>query len=967
MTFIDAIKRIFTKEELNTEYNKTEAIKDQYLLNQQKRIVEQAIKECEELEKQQTERIDNNMINQGINNNNSKDDVIELNINKRHWDKKPQGKEIGMIQKEIGQQKTEITIEELANEIAQGATFKAGALNGNKNIDWESQQVFAIDIDNDEDNVEKYGKMLTPEIAYGRCAGLGIRPTFYYHSFSSTEDHPKFRLVFITDTKVTDIRVRNAIQMALMTIFPEADKACKDLSRIFFGSHNRVTVLNDYKDRLNPYILIQYKVARNRKADENGNAGRDIKNYCQSVGLNIINGLPDVKLENDKIDEYALSSIYIYKGERKNVKNNIYFNFNIEEENAKIVTNNNDGKKKMGKYTIVTNKDKYENEIIQHFDFDELENRCELWTEFKEGSRWCYHDEVFGIATNMWRVEGAEKQMIEAIENNDDYKDKFNKINTIKSCRAYGYAPKRCCDFCPYCEECPNKGLNMLHVVDNNRGGVRKIQEAEFKDKEEVRSDLALIFHDMLNDADADKINVIKAPTGIGKTEILKTIEDYRNTVIAVPTHKLAKEVKDRLNIERCLYVSDLEIDNENLTNEYNKLIQIGAFSEAYQLLQDYVVMINNKDYIMDAKEKIMQTLKINTFLKAQKECRVTKKPIICTHSRLLHLNNKNVNTYIIDEDILSTLFPTYELSLDEITKLSYKAFELDLLELSSAFKTMKECIEKSIENMASSVIDVPTIHYSAKEVKEFIAANKDNLTINIENILNIKKIITDKKGNTIGMGKNLLPKGKIIIMSATANETVYRGLLNDRELRFVDLGNVKPEGQILLHYAGFSRSYLAKNIDKAVDKVLKEAPEAKNIITFKTYENHFKKAGLNPITNFGATTGIDAYGGQDLIVAGTPHINDSYYKLIASFIAPKAQIVTDCEYVPVIKNGWEFYFNTFNADQNTSEATILQEIQFYMVESELRQAIGRARVVNNNCTVHVFTNYPLPEMELFK
>ena len=46
-------------------------------------------------------------------------------------------------------------------------------------------------------------------------------------------------------------------------------------------------------------------------------------------------------------------------------------------------------------------------------------------------------------------------------------------------------------------------------------------------------------------------------------------------------------------------------------------------------------------------------------------------------------------------------------------------------------------------------------------------------------------------------------------------------------------------------------------------------------------------------------------------------------------------------------------------ADEN------LRLVQFWMIESELEQAIGRARLLRHDCTVHLFSNFPLKQAEM--
>ena len=61
------------------------------------------------------------------------------------------------------------------------------------------------------------------------------------------------------------------------------------------------------------------------------------------------------------------------------------------------------------------------------------------------------------------------------------------------------------------------------------------------------------------------------------------------------------------------------------------------------------------------------------------------------------------------------------------------------------------------------------------------------------------------------------------------------------------------------------------------------------------------------------------------------------------------------------VKKGiFEFRFMTYK-DLN------LQRIQFWYIEGELLQAIGRARLLRENAVVWAFTNFPLEQAELIQ
>jgi len=71
--------------------------------------------------------------------------MIKCMLDKKTFTKKPSGLEAGGVQNRLSQ--TEIEIEELANLLCNGATFKPTYLNGTKSKDWVSQQIFALDFD----------------------------------------------------------------------------------------------------------------------------------------------------------------------------------------------------------------------------------------------------------------------------------------------------------------------------------------------------------------------------------------------------------------------------------------------------------------------------------------------------------------------------------------------------------------------------------------------------------------------------------------------------------------------------------------------------------------------------------------------------------------------------------------------------------------------------------------------------
>ncbi|WP_066053010.1 hypothetical protein [Anaerotignum propionicum] len=232
----------------------------------------------------------------------------------KRYESKPQGYEIASVQKNLT--KTEISIEDLAQGLSHGATFKPAYLNGKKTTDWIQQQLFALDFDE--------GTTIQEELI--RCKELNISPCFGYTSFSYTPEHEKFRLVFCADRVITDIETRDKIQSSLMEAFKHCDIKCKDGSRLFFGG--RMLIYEDYSATINTDEIIskhyveEIKSAKVKKALI-ANSGKvdKVKKECNIVNksgeniqaimdrnadkLRVILGMGDLGVGNNKISSLS--------------------------------------------------------------------------------------------------------------------------------------------------------------------------------------------------------------------------------------------------------------------------------------------------------------------------------------------------------------------------------------------------------------------------------------------------------------------------------------------------------------------------------------------------------------------------------------------------------------------------------------------------------------------------------------
>lgn len=163
---------------------------------------------------------------------------------------KPTNFETGGIKNRIkAAEPVTVTLDGLAAAIARGQTFTPGVLvGGNNDAAWTQQQLFAIDIDNQTGTKENKRRITDAEgyisipAAFRICKDAGLKPALAYYSFNDQHDAQpepweRFRLLFLMDRVITDRAEHKDIVQVLLSFFgAAADPACKDPSRLFYGS-----------------------------------------------------------------------------------------------------------------------------------------------------------------------------------------------------------------------------------------------------------------------------------------------------------------------------------------------------------------------------------------------------------------------------------------------------------------------------------------------------------------------------------------------------------------------------------------------------------------------------------------------------------------------------------------------------------------------------------------------------------
>ena len=164
-----------------------------------------------------------------------------LQFDNKYYINKPSGSEIAKIKYRIQNGEVYyVTLEKFKYAIEKGVAFSPGILKGGlKAENWTQQQVFAIDIDNENQEAE----ILTIDKVLSMCSEYGIKPSMYYESYSHTVLKPRFRLIFVMDEIITIEEQRRNIIETLVSLFPQADQSCTNADRIFFGTNKEVKIL----------------------------------------------------------------------------------------------------------------------------------------------------------------------------------------------------------------------------------------------------------------------------------------------------------------------------------------------------------------------------------------------------------------------------------------------------------------------------------------------------------------------------------------------------------------------------------------------------------------------------------------------------------------------------------------------------------------------------------------------------
>lgn len=872
---------------------------------------------------------------------------IRVSFDTKGYTSKPVGKDAAEISPRIGKHiRTLHTPDDLysfVKDVGQhGHTFSpATFLNGKRNNEsFEQMQLLVLDFDDTisyRDVCDRASRYELPILAA-------------YDTFSSTE-HNRFRVMFLNNTSIDNKLAAKTYKNALLQIFPESDKTDCDISKMYYGGKELL-----YFDRtlptIDPEALFRNMTCFLKDKCGDTNYKRSLKSFAQNNGIRLnSNGLLDISVQENptefmgtSIDKNSPDAFIFYKSNGENLSN-IYYQIHLSSEGTPS---------SVGK-SCKKNHAEYRSDLLHKFEY-----KCNLFKEFTSGCRRLHHNELFGLSTNLIHIETGTNLFLNTYSKYYD-SSKLDKWKFyLKYTKSQNYNPQNCDMFCAYSDNCRH-GKNILTTVSPKKGTIERLAnyEEHYSPIEEVEKDLYDKLQSAINSHDT-MWHIIKAQTSIGKTEaylnLMKSMSDKR-FLIAVPTNKLKQDVKSRADEKEIPLMTTPSLDEikDELPDYVWEQIQLFRNIGQHLLVHSYLNKIAEKENSSCLKK----------YLKHQKQLEKYEGSLITTHRRLLNMDQKRLRQYdaiIIDEDIIlgSIASDQCELPVSVLKKIMNKAREKIRHKSSKPeyvflFRKLRKILEQSQE---TSFLNLPSFQWDSDSKQNFTQSYDDldrMLTLaDIPSLCLAKRCIYRRAAEDRHLTEDsivfLKPYDfknlKYIMVSATADKDICEYCFGKQKVKFYECKQARYTGTLNQY---FSDSMSRHHIDQhpSILKKISESSGFQHMITFKKYS-------VGDMY-FGNAIGCDYLKGQDIDVVGTPYQIDFLYKLLPFSLnlnIDENAVMKSCK---VTHNGYIFTFTTYGEEHD-----ILRKFHFWMIESELEQAVGRARLLRYRCTVNLYSNFPL-------
>lgn len=856
---------------------------------------------------------------------------FSLCLDNKQFTQKPPGSAVAGISKRLPKNEISLTMKDLRNRIEWGYSWCPATFNGNRKRqeNFKSQQVFALDFDG--------GFSLAEALERAKLYDLNVAMS--YETFSSNNGE-RFRLLFLYMEPIKEFLIAKMIQLSLCTIFPEADPSGKDPTKLYYAGHNAI-LYEEEPFSMEPLIIglgEHIKITAGEK-----HYTEKTRRFCKDASL--------FMRDNDIMYDFSVDGPDTSPAVVTLVKNGDILPYSF------IVNRKSDKKSPfMGRIYFCLNrqyltvnyykkKASSKRESCKHITSDLLEQKCRLFHEFSNGTKWLDHMELMLIASNLVQVNGGKKQFLEILAAFPEYYESKTRISYyLKHFIKNHYLPFGCDRICPYADICTHH-KNIICTVKSDSSLMTRLKGyvPPYISLEDAERDFQENFNRAV-EARFSGVTVLKAPTGIGKTTayIHWLQETDHPHLIALPTNRLKMQVA---KIAQALGIPVKITPSVESLKQHPK---VGKMIEAlYQQGADDQVNLFLRRW-----NKNQNDPEITAYLKETDKIFKGNCHILTTHARFVRMKPKHLAKYkvIIDEDILPMSLQTMSIALVDIEC---------LLRNCKLPEQMKEQILKIYSRIQEreQYFEFPRICWLNCAWKQLWKSIDESCCVihsNIKVLLSAEYFYYDRHNECLHLLCEQLPQiSEFLVLSATANKALYERIFGKERIRFIECMEAKNLGKMIQHHdQTYSRYCIQKDPD-LYNKLHQEYPGLP-LITFKGYDPYASIYDLH----FGATEGSNQYEGKDIIIVGTPHYPEFIYRLLGRYL--QYDMDDHLCFRAIEHNGFRLMFYTY-------ESVALRNLQLWKIESELEQAIGRARLLRNDCAVYLYSNFPVKQTTLLE
>jgi len=495
---------------------------------------------------------------------------------------------------------------------------------------------------------------------------------------------------------------------------------------------------------------------------------------------------------------------------------------------------------------------------------------------------------------------------------------------------------------CPYYNEC----ISAPSLLQRYTFNWKRVSTPNYVERDTMIKALEDEMREALCATDG-KIHTIRAQVGAGKTsrlaELLKELQDEEITV-ACENHARKLEFSqllDALGVEHKVTPEIPDCLTKEERDQVDRAYSIGAFKEGNEILSQYA---EGREFIHERRKPIAGLT-------------------VTTHDKMLVKGSSNRVT-VFDEDIFKKIRTIDTAKVYDIANFCNFLKAQGEHRLSLAYEQFIEGSNQCfINNTRRYEFDARKLYKLHKAFLEENKCNSNLLTLANSSLFTRRYNDIDGKqtDELLFLNKIDMPKGTVVILSATASQTIYEQMFGSR-LQWHELP-VAQETQsphdTTYSYSKSSLVYQGKH--KCILDMLEESDNY--VVTSKGLSSKLNKDNEldNPI-HFGNCTGSNELSQQDFVIL-------SKHLLPPTVIALYAKSI-DFDWLPMMgysRERCDVTINGFRGKIETFPNQTMREIDLWLADSELEQARGRGRLLWNDNTVPIFGDLPTRFSKLVK